>query len=243
MKDQMHEFNWNAFQSDAVNSRSHLYESKRFSDVTLVTDDQTQFEAHRIILAGASKVFYQLLSVSAEKSSLIFLNGVKSNALRDILEYIYLGNVSVNKDRVREFLRVARDLQLFSFDGNVDHHEVMDQDKEAQIQKLDFLQAEPLDEFELKDSFGFNNQSGLDFLQESQAKPEEIKLKEEKINKKVKMMNKFINTTESNVADSLSKKVKMINDSINKTDDPLPSLEERTIDDSAEAEEPENLPI
>ena len=64
-------------QSDAVKSRSELFESKRFSDVTLVTDDQTQFEAHRIILAGASKVFDQLLSVSAEKSSLIFLNGVK----------------------------------------------------------------------------------------------------------------------------------------------------------------------
>ena len=236
MNEQMLEFNWNAFQSDAVKSRSELYESKRFSDVTLVPDDQTQFEAHRIILAKASKVFDQLLSVSAEKSSLIFMNGVKSNALGEILEYIYLGNVSVDKDRVREFLRLASDLQISSINENMD--------QEDQIQKLDFLQTETLAKSELKESFGINNQCGLDFLQESQAKPERINPNKEKINKKVKMINNFITSTEKKITDSISKKVKMINDSINKTDnnitDSQPSLEEDT---NLEPAEPEILPI
>ena len=242
------EFNWNAFQTDAVKSRSDLCASKRFSDVTLVTDDQTQFEAHRIILAGASTVFDQLLSVSTEKSSLIFLNGVKSNALMKILEYIYLGNVSVEKDRVREFLGVARDLQISSIDGIVDHQQVMDQDKEAPIQRLDFLKAETLAESKLQESFDIINHSGLDFLQESQAKPKRIKPIEEQMNKKVEMINNCVNTTEKNITDSENKKVKMITDSVNKSDnnitgDPLPSLEEDTNDDSAETEEPEILPI
>ena len=89
MYEQMLQFNWKGFESEAVKSRFDLFDSKQFSDVTLVTEDQTQFEAHRILLAGASNVFNKLLSaVSGERSSLIFLNGVRSNELRDILQYI-----------------------------------------------------------------------------------------------------------------------------------------------------------
>ena len=62
MKEKEVQFNWNEFESSAVKTQFDLFESKRFSDVTLVTDDQAQFEAHRIILAGASNIFNKLLS-------------------------------------------------------------------------------------------------------------------------------------------------------------------------------------
>ena len=96
-----------------MKTRFDLFESKRFSDVTLVTNDQTQFEAHKIILAGSSNIFKKLLSsFSGDRSSLIFLNGFQRNELRDILQYIYLGNVPVQEKRVKEFLRVASELQI-----------------------------------------------------------------------------------------------------------------------------------
>ena len=64
MFEEMVKFKWSGIESEAIKSRFDLFESKRFSDVTLVTEDQVQFDAHRIILAGASRVFNNLLSLN-----------------------------------------------------------------------------------------------------------------------------------------------------------------------------------
>ena len=195
MNEQMHQFNWDGFESDAVKSRFDLFESKQFSDVTLVTEDQTQFEAHRLLLAGASKVFNKLLSaVPGDRSSLIFLNGVRSNELRDILQYIYLGNVPVEDKRVREFLRVASDLQITSIEGNLDKREPL-KEKEL-ITKLDFLEhISQEDKFiESKESSCNTGQKGLNFLQ-NQTKIERIEQKGP--------LNKHNIRNENNTTDSL----------------------------------------
>ena len=186
----MHELSWNDFEPDAVKSRHDLYNSKQFSDVTLVTDDQTQFEAHRIILAGASKVLNKLLSVSAERSSLIFLNGVKGIELRDILRYIYLGNVSIEGNRVKEFLKVARELQIPSINERLDC-----QDEKPSIKKLDFLQTFPQKDILQEESFSKNGQNGLNFLQENQTKSE-------RIDHKVTPPNDYQTIIDSNIPDT-----------------------------------------
>lgn len=176
MIEEMLQFSWNEFEFYAVKTRFDLFESKQFSDVTLVTDDQTQFEAHRIILAGASNIFNKLLSsVSGDRSSLIFLNGVKSIELKDILQYIYLGNVPVEEKRVREFLRVANDLQIPSIEGNFDKVLPL-KEKEFSRTKLDFLPKIPQTEtlIESTKSSCKTEQKGLTFLQKSQTKLERI---------------------------------------------------------------------
>ena len=176
MNEKVVQFNWNEFESSAVKTRFDLLESKRFSDVTLVTDDQAQFEAHRIILASASNIFNKLFSsVSGDKSSLIFLNGVKSNELRDILQYIYLGNVPVEKRRVRDFLRVARDFQIPSIEEYFDKVPLL-KEKDFPRTKLDFLQNIPQTDtlIESTESSCKPEQKGLTFLQESQTKLERI---------------------------------------------------------------------
>ena len=149
MFEEMVKFKWSGIESEAIKSRFDLFESKRFSDVTLVTEDQVQFDAHRIILAGASRVFNNLLSLATERSAIVFLNGVKSTELRDILRYIYLGEVSVRESRnVREFQKIAKELQISLSTEEQQHlyeEKSIKQEipKQNFVTKLDFLQSFP----------------------------------------------------------------------------------------------------
>ena len=53
---------WSSFQTNTGEQFSHLRTSGDFVDVTLVCEDQTNFEAHRVVLAGGSSFFANILS-------------------------------------------------------------------------------------------------------------------------------------------------------------------------------------
>ena len=49
--------NWQTFTDHLLLMFKDLYEEEKYSDVTLVCDDQTQFKAHKIVLSACSPVF------------------------------------------------------------------------------------------------------------------------------------------------------------------------------------------
>ena len=62
-------FQWESFrsksiESDILNFRIELFHRKKFTDVTLVSDELVKFPAHRIVLASASKLFDSLLEIN-----------------------------------------------------------------------------------------------------------------------------------------------------------------------------------
>ena len=52
---------WYTFLPHIKDSFKELFESKKFSDVTLISDDQHQFKAHKFILSSCSAMFQSLL--------------------------------------------------------------------------------------------------------------------------------------------------------------------------------------
>ena len=50
-------FKWNQFDAHNTELLRTLLETKRFSDVTLVSDDQHQIKAHKFILSASSSIF------------------------------------------------------------------------------------------------------------------------------------------------------------------------------------------
>merc|ERR1712129_330174 len=83
-----------------------------FSDVTLVSDDDKHMKANKVILAASSSVFRNIIKSNKHPYPVIFLRGFKSCYLEYLLDFIYLGEVKVPQEDLKEFLDSAEDLKI-----------------------------------------------------------------------------------------------------------------------------------
>ena len=103
---------WHSYNSHFQDVLVNLYDSGESSDVTLVCDDQVKFKAHTFVLKACSPVFENILQETNELKSVVYLRGVNELELKPILEFIYCGQASFYQERMKEFLRVGKDLQI-----------------------------------------------------------------------------------------------------------------------------------
>ena len=106
---------WDQFQTNMTSSFKNVRSSQDFCDVTLVSEDGSLVEAHRVILTASSKFFQNILSPPTSvrhKHPLIFLSGVKSDYLNSVLDFLYCGEASVEQSNLYSFLEVAKILQI-----------------------------------------------------------------------------------------------------------------------------------
>ena len=105
---------WNAFQENVSKSFSALRKEQDFHDVTLVSDDNEVFSAHKVVLSASSDFFKCILRKADHAKPMIYLNGIMSKELGQILDYIYEGEVQLFQGELDHFLSVAEKLK---FDG------------------------------------------------------------------------------------------------------------------------------
>jgi len=103
---------WHSYASHFQEVLSNLFDSGESSDVTLVCDDQVKFKAHKFVLKACSPVFESILQETNELKSVVYLRGVNELELKPILEFIYCGQASFYQERMKEFLKVGKDLQI-----------------------------------------------------------------------------------------------------------------------------------
>ena len=103
---------WNDFQSVVSHSFSLLREEADLSDVTLLSEDQTQLAAHRVVLSASSEFFRNIFRSNKHSHPLLYLGGVKTHNLQFILDYIYHGEVLICQDQLNEFLESAQKLNI-----------------------------------------------------------------------------------------------------------------------------------
>ena len=89
-----------------------LYEDQRYSDVTLVSGDQTQFKAHKIVLRACSPVFRKIIDNNPCQHPLIYLRGIQSYDMESILQFMYLGEGRCYYERIEEFIKVSKNLEV-----------------------------------------------------------------------------------------------------------------------------------
>lgn len=100
------------FQSHLSQSYRELFRETHFADVTLVSDNQTQIPGHKIILAAASPVLRNFFLRNSNAKPLIYLRGMTENILESLLKYIYLGEVQIEYESIKDFMTAARDLKI-----------------------------------------------------------------------------------------------------------------------------------
>ena len=103
---------WNAFQSTVSNSFSILRKEESLFDVILVSDDHVQTSAHKLVLSACSNFFKDILKTTSHPQPVIYLSGVTSTMIGYILDYIYLGEVSLYQEELDIFLETAQKLKI-----------------------------------------------------------------------------------------------------------------------------------
>ena len=83
-----------------------------FNDVILVSEDNVQISAHKIVLSASSRFFKKILQNNPHKNTLLFLGGVTSEYLSLVLDYIYQGEVHIFQEQLDGFLSTAQKLQI-----------------------------------------------------------------------------------------------------------------------------------
>ncbi|KAK4877432.1 hypothetical protein RN001_009938 [Aquatica leii] len=108
---------WNNYHSNLSSGFHELMQANDMVDVTLAVEGQF-LQAHKIVLSICSPLFKQLFKINPCKHPVIILRDVSYNNLKDILAFMYLGEVNVLRDNLSSFLRTAELLQVKGLTGD-----------------------------------------------------------------------------------------------------------------------------
>jgi len=125
---------WNDFNCNASKSFGLLRNEEYLHDVTLVSDDQKQVSAHKLVLSACSEFFKNIFKHNNKPNAhpLLCLDGVSSEDLKNIMDYIYNGEVNIFQESLDRFLSVAQRLKLEGLMGNDDTEHNQEQEVSAE---------------------------------------------------------------------------------------------------------------
>ena len=75
---------WDSFKENVTRSYSQLRNEKKFSDVTLVSDDHQLVSAHKVVLSTCSKYLNDILKQDHSGNIFLCLEGVGLNDLNNL---------------------------------------------------------------------------------------------------------------------------------------------------------------
>ena len=85
------------------NGLPNLFLDQDFSDVTLVCADNKKLQCHRAVLAASSSFLRELLRTTTQQNTYLYFGRIREGELLSLLEYIYLGQCSVEKENLCYF--------------------------------------------------------------------------------------------------------------------------------------------
>ena len=112
---------WNDFPGNIRETFRTLKDDKDFTDVTLVCEDGVQIEVRKVILISSSPVFASLLKIKKHPQSLIYMRGLNSGELQTLVDFLYLGETTVQEEDVENFLELGKEFQLKGLTESLPH--------------------------------------------------------------------------------------------------------------------------
>ena len=138
---------WKTFSKHLTETVQEMFEDKSFANVTLVCDGQRQLKAHKFVLSACSSVFKSILQYnSAESNPLIILRGIRYEDMEAILQFMYQGETCVSKDRIKDFMKTAEELEV----------KIISKKPRAQKEILKQQDKNSIDPTEIEDIIGRN---------------------------------------------------------------------------------------
>merc|ERR1712243_117688 len=103
---------WSQFEETTKESLKSLHGNDHLCDVTLLSADDQDIKAHKVVLAGSSPYFQRILKNNPNEHPLLFMNGINMDVLKAIVAFIYLGEVQVEQDNLEAFMAGATALEV-----------------------------------------------------------------------------------------------------------------------------------
>jgi len=103
---------WNDFTSNLSVAFQEMRRDADFFDLTLLTEN-SEIRCHKLVLGACSSHFRQIikrLSSQNIPNPAIYLRGVRHEDIKNLLEFMYLGEVNIAHEDLDSFLAVAQDL-------------------------------------------------------------------------------------------------------------------------------------
>ena len=110
---------WHHFEDNIKTVFTELRENQDNVDVTLACEED-QIQAHKVIVSSFSPILDAILKRQRNNHPVIYLKGIKSVDLTNVVNFMYEGQVSLAASNLDSFLAVANELQvkgLFHSDG------------------------------------------------------------------------------------------------------------------------------
>ena len=94
------------------NTLRYLMDDQDFTDVTLATGDDKQLEAHKAILSSLSPVLKNILTRNPHQKPVLYFHDIKHEILKEVLQFMYLGQTTVKENNLKKFLEVGKIFRL-----------------------------------------------------------------------------------------------------------------------------------
>ena len=114
---------WNDFHANFSKSLGLSRNEDYLHDVTLVSDDNVKLSAHKLALSASSEYFKSIFKINRNSHLVLCLEGLLSEELTNVLDYIYNGEVQLYQEDLDKFLVIAQRFKLEGMMGQNTNHE------------------------------------------------------------------------------------------------------------------------
>ena len=112
MEAQQFHLKWNNHSLNTLSSFQQLLDTNTLVDVSLTCSNGKTVTAHRMVLAACSDYFYHLFKDLPERHPVIVFKDAGEEIVRDLLLFMYKGEVEVQEVYLNDFLKFADTLQV-----------------------------------------------------------------------------------------------------------------------------------
>ena len=103
---------WDDFTSNASKAFSSLRNENYLHNVTLVSNDNQQVSAHKLVLSACSEYFRNIFKNNPNSHPFLCIDEVTKEDLTNIMDYMYNGEVNIYQDHLDRFLGLAERFKL-----------------------------------------------------------------------------------------------------------------------------------
>lgn len=135
---------WNNHQNNLLGVFSQLLQEESLVDVTLACSEEGRLiRAHKVVLSACSAYFKALFLDHPTRHPIVVLKDVQFAELRDLVEFMYRGEVNVDHRQLTTLLKTAESLKV---KGLADMARPSDGDEDTVGDRVELLPADRDDE-------------------------------------------------------------------------------------------------
>ncbi|KAG7309670.1 hypothetical protein JYU34_004159 [Plutella xylostella] len=129
--EQQFSLSWNNFHGNLSKGFAGLLGNGEFVDVTIAVEGHL-LQAHKVILSICSPYFKKMFQLNPCQHPIVVLRDVSHKAMKDLLQFMYHGEVSVKREDLTSFIGTAEVLQIKGLTNKQTDEENGEQERDLQ---------------------------------------------------------------------------------------------------------------